>query len=136
MIEQGKVIKSSGDIVEVEMPLTLNCNKCLQTCLFISPDKRIIKVQNRLSAKIGDSVKVFIGGNKIIAGFLLYILPLISFFIFLILSTIFFHVKKEPVAALIGFAGMILCYFFIKIFLNTKKFKSHIIEIINSKITG
>ena len=134
MIEQGKVIKSSGDIAEVEMPLTLNCHKC-QVCLFVTPDKRIIKVQNRLSAKIGDSVKVFIGGNKIIAGFLLYILPLISFFIFLILSTILFHIKKEPASALIGFAGMILCYFFIIIFLNTRKFKSHIIEIINSKIT-
>ena len=132
MIEKGKVIKINNNIAEIEMPSNLNCHKC-RACLFVSPDKRIITAYNKVSAKAGDSVKVFIYENKIIAGFLLYILPLIIFFLFLILSNKFFYVKNEPVAVLVGFLGMILSYFIIKIFPGAKKLNNYIIEIVKHR---
>lgn len=134
MVEQGKVIKTIDDIAEVEMTSTSNCHKC-QACLFLSPDKRVLKVQNKLSAKEGDSVRVLIYENRIVSGLLLYILPLISFFLFLILSNILFHIKEEPIMVLFGFFGMILIYFFIRIFSNTKELKNCITEIIYPKTT-
>ena len=128
MIEQGIVTQIQKDTVEVEIPVHQNCHNC-NACLTRVPDKRVITVLNNRSVRIGDKVSIFIRENKIRAGFLIYILPLLIFFLMIFLSDRILHIQNEWIIALIGFFGIGLTYMVIKIFSASMKIKNYIIDI-------
>ena len=134
MVEQGKVVSLlDRDIAEVELSSNKNCAQCGCAgggCMPVVSGAMVLKAYNGVSAKLGDTVKVIIGGNKITAGFLLYILPIISFFLCYILADKIFHIKSEPVFALIGFCGIFLTFLIIKLFSTSSDKKNFVIEIV------
>ncbi|MBU1078017.1 MAG: SoxR reducing system RseC family protein [Spirochaetes bacterium] len=127
MIEQGKVIKIKEMTAEIEIPSNSNCAKC-GACLASSSSTRVISVKNNGSVRPGDTVEIFIDYNRIGAAFSLYIIPLLSFFLFFITSMTLWKIKDEGILVLIGFSGFFLSYLIIRVLTAKRSIKNYIIK--------
>jgi len=132
VIEQGTIIKTFNNFAEVEVLEKPECENC-KLCTYFSNGKRIIVVRNNLNAQNGDKVKIFIHESEVKSSFFLFLLPLIVFFICVYTGYKFFKISNEHYLVLIGFGGMFLTYFVIRLFFNIEKIQSYILEILNKK---
>ena len=90
MKEIGKIIETSKDIAIIELDVNREtCKSCpAHTLCGILPSMRKIKALNTLSAKVGDLVEIEVKREPSLKfAFLVYIAPLIMFFIGVILAS-------------------------------------------------
>ena len=82
MRESGKVVKILQDSkIEIEMRSTAGCNKC-GLCRIGLNDKAYLTAKTDLNVSIGDTVEVEMSEKEVVlVAFLVFILPLILFFI-------------------------------------------------------
>ena len=119
MVEQGKVTASENGKATVEIPRKSACDKC-GMCLII-PTKQVVTItlDNRVNAKVGDTVELTMGGSYVLlASLLTYFVPLVFFALGLILGVVIIN----ELAGIIG--GVLFAVLaFVVIALLDKKFK-------------
>ncbi len=125
VIEEGRVLKNIKDLSRILIEVPATCDKCEHCVLGPGSTKNILAV-NKVNAKKGDKVKVFVNDNILFASFLFYFVPLIAliFFTVLALSLKF----SELYSGLMGCGGMVITYLLIKILAKYIKVKNYIIE--------
>ena len=128
MIErQATVVKTQGKFARVEVLRESSCTSCSlkSGCgtgtvgQFFLSNKVQHKVQNTQAAKEGDNVVIGIDEQSLVrASLIIYILPLLTLFVFAVLgdmlADVFSIQNKEVVAILAGFIGMALAFFLIR----------------------
>ncbi|MEA1975587.1 MAG: SoxR reducing system RseC family protein [Bacillota bacterium] len=124
----GKVITEDIDFVVVEMSSTSACSGC-NGC--DSADKKI-RVYNPLDAKKGDIVEINMDTqNVLLAAFIAYGIPLISFLIGVLAADKLFD--NELISAIAGFMFIAISYFLInkkeKSFYSSKKYVPEIVKV-------
>jgi len=79
MNEQGKVIRTEGNIAVVEIEKSVACGYC-HACEGSAESKNTLKAVNDIGAKKGDKVQLTVSESRMVfLAFLLYILPLFVF---------------------------------------------------------
>jgi positive regulator of sigma E activity len=125
---QGKVIAIENKIITIEISNQEICGECgiksdsqfalgCKSCsLFKDKNKKYLKAINHLNLTIknGDVVKVSLPPLKVIkAGFLIFIVPLLFFFIFYFLAEYLFLWNIEFYKIAAGMIGIIMGFIFI-----------------------
>ena len=114
--ERGKIKEVKEGIALVEVLPEGSCEGCgaREICRLGMSGKRRVEVINTKGAKIGDEVEFVITGRRsLLASFLLYILPIASFFIGVGVGEILWH--KESLSILLGFMGFISVFVILKL---------------------
>lgn len=134
MEEEGRVIKTSGNIAKIEISPKSGCSHCeAKTLCSPSGNKLYIEAINERGAKVGDMVKVEMSPKiAIFSAFLLFVLPIIVLSIGFI---VFLSFDKVGNLSIMGGIGLMVIYFlFLKKFdrriAKIKKFKPVIKEIL------
>lgn len=117
IIEEGIVIKTESGFAEVDLNSSEDCEDC-HAKIFCKPSSerdssKILKVKDPFGAKIGDKVRISVGGGAVLkASFMLYAIPLILLILGIFLGMeVFAESKlKELLAFILGF-GMMAIYF-------------------------
>lgn len=118
MPERGRVVelKNSSALVEMDY-YSEACANC-GVCTFVKDSgKMVMEVSNSLGAKIGDIVTIELEAkNLILAAFIVYILPLIFFFVGYGIFSLFLKKPFSPEGAGIigGIVFTIFAYFLIR----------------------
>ena len=114
MIKCGKIIDITDNRYIIAPTESTQCGKCLG-CGKRSANKKTIKLPSDDRFKVGDEVTVeFSEKVVILALFLLYILPLIGFFVGYALSTLFFSLQILNILSAFILCGVI--FLFIRLF--------------------
>lgn len=126
MREKAIVASKKGNKAEVEVIRTSACAKCRACSL--GSEKKVIKVwvQNDVNANVGQVVEIEIENRALIsATFIMYVIPLVSFLLGVILGLNFANTLniawEEPFSLLTGLLFMSLA--FLAIYLNNKRFE-------------
>ncbi|SHM52457.1 positive regulator of sigma(E), RseC/MucC [Caldanaerovirga acetigignens] len=126
MREKAIVVSKKGNKAEVEVIRTSACAKCKACSL--GSEKKVIKVwvQNDVNADVGQVVEIEIENRALIsATFIMYVIPLVSFLLGVILGLNFANTLniawEEPFSLLTGLLFMSLA--FLAIYLNNKRFE-------------
>lgn len=126
MREKAIVVSKKGNKAEVEVIRTSACAKCKACSL--GSEKKVIKVwvQNDANANVGQVVEIEIENRALIsATFIMYVIPLVSFLLGVILGLNFANTLniawEEPFSLLTGLLFMSLA--FLAIYLNNKRFE-------------
>lgn len=126
MREKAIVVSKNGNKAEVEVIRTSACAKCRACSL--GSEKKVIKVwvQNDVNANVGQVVEIEIENRALIsATFIMYVIPLVSFLLGVILGLNFANTLniawEEPFSLLTGLLFMSLA--FLAIYLNNKRFE-------------
>ena len=102
-----------------------NCASCKGGCV---PTERRVKVKNAISAMVGERVVLEMKDSKVLAAaFIVYILPIIVFFLGYFVSEIFFD--KEAVKILIAIFSVLVIFPFLKLY-DTKNKEKYMAEIV------
>jgi sigma-E factor negative regulatory protein RseC len=124
--EKAIVASKKGNKAEVEVIRTSACAKCRACSL--GSEKKVIKVwvQNDVNANVGQVVEIEIENRALIsATFIMYVIPLVSFLLGVILGLNFANTLniawEEPFSLLTGLLFMSLA--FLAIYLNNKRFE-------------
>lgn len=134
MIEKGKVIESRGFEAKVSIEPSEACKHCAASH-FCRPagESRVIEVENKVGAHVGDEVCIEISAKiGFFAFFLLFGLPVILGLVGIVLGTRY----GDTYAIFLGVAGLALGLIIAKTINNivSKKhtFLPHIVEIVKS----
>ncbi|NOY07654.1 MAG: SoxR reducing system RseC family protein [Spirochaetes bacterium] len=107
MTEKGIVDSIGDDIITIlcsENPYCSSCNACEQ-----SEEGKKLKARNPkdLSISTGDFVEIYLSpGKSILAGFMVFIMPIIMFFIFYYSAIYIVGTKIEAIQILFGLSGI------------------------------
>jgi positive regulator of sigma E activity len=136
MRETGSVIKIEGAIAKVSLVPSEVCKRC-PACNFCRPagGVRIIEVENRYDAHVGDEVYVEISPKiGLMAMFLLFGIPVILGLIGLVIGNLYSEIYSV-VFGVVGFAGGLAFAKIINDFVSKHKFVPYIVEIITPEKT-
>lgn len=133
--EAGVVVKTWEGFALIEIAPEGSCEGCgaREICRLGMSGKREIEVMNLKNAKVGDRVRIAIELQKsLLASFLLYILPIITFFIGVGIGQWIW--KREGASTICGFIGFFGIFISFKIFGKKirKRFLPFITEIMSS----
>ena len=137
MKEIGKVLKVNGNFATIEMtPDKDSCRRCPahSLCGLTQDGKRKVKVSPAQNVNMGDLVEIEIKENiSLKIAFFIYIVPLIMFFIGVIVASAIN--KSQNIQFLFGSAffssTFIILYFLDKRMKNSDKYLPRVIKIIN-----
>ncbi len=117
MLEIGKVAKIEEDKAVVNLSAGGYCDKC-RICLFDDKGQRTLRADNKMGAKIGDRVEVFIPDGMISrSSFLIFILPIITFLIGYSFAWFFSH--SDVLSVISGAVTFVLTFY--ALFIYEKK---------------
>ncbi|MBN2793882.1 MAG: SoxR reducing system RseC family protein [Clostridia bacterium] len=86
-----------------------NCNKCGSHCA--EQSKIEINIENKLGAEIGDYVEVESTSKRILGtAFLVYIIPVLTLILGMLLSNKIFNTSNELIALLFGLVMMFIAF--------------------------
>ncbi|RKX87009.1 MAG: hypothetical protein DRP57_00185 [Spirochaetes bacterium] len=108
MVEKGVIDSIKDGIATIlcsENPYCASCKACEH-----SEDGQRLKAKYSKNLRIakGDIVEVYISTRKsIFASFMVFIVPIILFFLFYILAVYVIKTKSEPVQVFMGFGGIV-----------------------------
>lgn len=136
----AKVVDLDDDMVTVKVQRHAMCEKCGVCNLgIVSSNEKTVKVENTLNASEGDYVSLGIKSGAILsASFILYVVPLLTFFLGLVLGNIYgdeVGMATDLFSGLLGITFLVIT--FVIIFLydkrvrGTNKFKPYIIRIVD-----
>lgn len=129
LLEQGTVIQIKGSVAVVEIPVNTACGGCSHCSAGAGGQVMLARVNNRLKAKKGDQVKLERQKlNQVSFGFLLFILPLITFAGGFIVGEALFN---QGIGLLFGLVGGALPFLGLR--LNRKHYEMKMIEILPKK---
>lgn len=120
------VVKVDGDCAFLKTNQQSSCGECssksscgsVKLFSFVPESKYNIKVKNTLDLKAGDSVRLEMESARLLQGtLLLYLLPLLSLFVFAALGK---YVGGEGVSILAGLSGLFIALFVVKKFVSQK----------------
>jgi sigma-E factor negative regulatory protein RseC len=82
MMDRGTVKKTENGFAYIEMELNASCRSCSNKGVCMAGDKPAqLKIENKIDLKENDTVEIDLPPQtKLSAGFLLFILPLLSMF--------------------------------------------------------
>jgi len=139
MIEQGRVIKFEDEFAEIVIdskPECVNCN----ACVYFSPTKRKVIALNKVDAKPYDKVEVFVApSSRVKASFLFYILPVMFFFGFYLIYSLYIYklIENKPselISAIVGIIGIFFSFIIVRLYQKItkpeQKNKSYIIRVL------
>lgn len=112
--EKGHVIKTEGNKADILLHSKEVCGHCGArfSCADESGVQRVMTLQNRLDAKVGDQVEIVLSEkNKIYSALLIFLMPLVFIFVGYYLTTSVFHIETTGIwGAVLGFltSGVIL----------------------------
>jgi len=142
--EKALVIKTDRDFAYLETQNAASCGNCSTksgcasvSSIFTLKSRNKLKINNTLGLKAGDSVIVAMPSDKLlIATFLMYVLPLISLFVFSYIAKLFFG---ETASILMGLGGLFVALMLLKQFISRDNIASYfqpkmIRQIINLEI--
>ncbi len=135
MREKGKVVEMADFIAKISLEPSEACKDC-PSCNFCRPSgsTRIIEVENRIGAQVGDEVFIEISHKKsLIAILLLFGVPVLLGLIGLVVGAHY----SEGYSVFLGISGFVLGLILAKvinnIFRRTHKLSPHIVEVTRSK---
>ena len=91
MEEHGVVVESKGAVVLIRAKRTSACDSCAssKSCHSISDEEMLVEADDPIGAEVGDRVIYEVSASAIIkAGMLLYLVPLLSFILGLVLGSV------------------------------------------------
>ena len=109
----GTVVGVAGRYARARVSTGSGCSTCASSCTDVGPMRVVLRAANPIGAGSGDRVRLTVGrGARTRAGFVLYVLPLVFFFVGFIAATALARVAgvalPEGLAVLSGFAFMAL----------------------------
>lgn len=128
--ETALVIKTDSDFAYLETQNATSCGNCSTktgcgsvSAIFTFKPRNQLKINNTLGLKTGDSVIVAMPSDKLlIATVLMYLLPLLSLFVFSYVAKLFFG---EVASIIMGLVGLFLALMIIKRFTQRDNFASY-----------
>ena len=129
----GKVVRLKNAVAYIEIERSQECAGC-KACALAAKKVTVLPATNDVGAKAGDEVLVALAPQKpLIATLMLFLLPLVLMVIAVVISLRFN--QSEPMLALYAFvgiaAGFLIAFVFDKLYYS-KKYVSHVIEILNT----
>lgn len=113
MRQTGIISETKGDYAIVSIRRSTACGENCKSCGLCSEKNSEVEAKNTINAKKGDIVVLELGDQKIItAAFLVYILPIISFFIGY--GVFNYYINSIPFSALFGILFSVVTFYFIK----------------------
>ncbi|MFO7810412.1 MAG: SoxR reducing system RseC family protein [Candidatus Delongbacteria bacterium] len=109
-MDTGTVKSSENGYVYIEMELNSSCKSCSNRGVCMAGDEPArIKVENKAGLKPGDIVEIDLAPKtKLAAGFLLFMIPLITLFVFYYTAFLIWETEEAGMAgAVIGFFASI-----------------------------
>ena len=120
MEEEGRIIKTEGNLARVEIERKSACRTC-GLCSLRGKNTMLAQAENSIGAKAGERVKIEIPSSVILKGALLfYILPLVALILGMVLGIKITNLQTGSL--ILGFSFFILS--FILIWLHGKKIKA------------
>lgn len=139
MIEHGRVIKTEDEFAEILIDSKPECANC-NACVYFSPTKRKIIALNKVDAKPHDRVEVFVASSsRLKASFLFYILPVIFFFGFYLIYSLYVYklIESKPselISAIAGIIGIFFSFVTVRVYQKItkpeQKNRSYIIKVL------
>lgn len=132
LIETGKVIKLKGNKAVIRVDRKSACDKCRMCALKPKSPHIDIALNNEINAKIDDTVEIEMADHVVIRSSLfVYIIPLITAFIGLLIGLVFDNVVYQ----LLLFTGFLIMGFVVLIFIeklvrNNKKYQQKIVRVV------
>ena len=115
MEETGKVIGISDDMARVEVLRKKLCRKCPAETFCRSGEGmlRSIEAKNKISARIGDTVKIKISSSRIFkSALLVYILPIVIFLSVIAAAQVLLN--SQGLSIVLGFCAIALFFMLIE----------------------
>jgi sigma-E factor negative regulatory protein RseC len=130
IVEEGVVLSVENGFAEVSIYQNGKCDDCSAKiiCRPLKNDINILNVIDPLGAKIGDNVRIEIGGKSILkVSFNLYGIPLILLMIGIFFGASIFYMFQfsELYSVLFGFSLLVI--YFVFTFLHQKKKQNQIL---------
>lgn len=127
MMDRGTVKKTENGFAYIEMELNASCRSCSNKGVCMAGDKPAqLKIENNVGLKENDTVEIDLPPQtKLSAGFLLFILPLLSMFIgYYLAYNISYDDTAGMTGAVIGLAAGIITVIIInRMISKTRYFK-------------
>ncbi len=130
----GKVVRLKNSVAYVEIERSQECAGC-KACALAAKKSTTLSAKNDAGANTGDEVLVVLAPQKpLIATLMLFILPLVLMVISIVVALRFD--QSEIMLALYAFCGIavgfLIAFVFDKLYYS-KKYVSHVIEILNTR---
>ncbi len=113
LIEEGIVISAENGTAIIDLLMNESCEDC-SAKIYCSPSgskKRSLTVRDPFGVKPGDSVRISVGGSKLLAAsFFLYGFPLLLLIAGIMFGINYFDSNKELLSSLLG-ASMLAAYY-------------------------
>ncbi len=142
MEEHGVVVENKGATVLIKTERKSACDSCAsrKICYSISETEMLIEVDNPVGADVGDMVVYEVGAGSVIkAGMLLYLVPLLSFILGLVLGQgasgrFFAGQNPDLVAGLAGFLFLGAAFVGLKLYgrrlERDKAYRPHVLKVV------
>ncbi len=142
MEEQGVVVENRGATVLIKTERKSACESCAskKSCHSISETEMLIEAENPVGAGVGDMVIYEIGAGSVIkAGMLLYLVPLLSFILGVVLGQgasgrFFAGHNPDLVAGLSGALFLAAAFVGLKLygrrFERDKAYRPHVLRVV------
>lgn len=133
------IVKKVRDIeADVEIKRSSACERC-GVCYGVGKSKMLGIAKNEVGATVGDYVKLeIVQGSPLKAAAMVYLLPLLMFFIgYIVSSNIFEFINKDIIGMIGGIVFLILSYYIISKYEEKVKKKGwyqlNIVEIVDKE---
>lgn len=138
MSEIAVVKEAHGSVAEVEINRNSACERC-GVCYGVGKSKMIGKAKNDVGATTGDYVKLEIAqGSPLKAAAIVYLLPLLMFFIgYIVFANIIGFMNKDIIGMIGGIVFLVFSYYIISKYEGKIKKKGwyqlNIVEIVDKE---
>lgn len=131
MLDQGRVIKTEGNLAWIEFTQSSACARC-GACHMAASGKMINETENSIGAKVGDLVEVEISSAATI------LFPLLGFgvpILFLFIGIILGSFISEIMGIILGVGFLVIGFFAVRLIdryiSKEKKFRSKIVRVVS-----
>ena len=135
MSEIGKVLELTGQNARVKIESKKECFSCGQKagCSVFKGKEWIIEARNEISAKTGDRVELALsGGAYVMAGMLVFLIPLFLMLLFYFISEAFFDGIVPVIVSFVGLGTGIAIAYFAGRGKGSEKYRYRIVRILDS----
>ncbi len=142
MEEHGVVVENKGATVLIKTERKSACDSCSssKSCHSISETEMLIEADNPVGADVGDMVVYEVGAGSVIkAGMLLYLVPLLSFILGVVLGQgeserFFAEQNQDLVAGIFGFLLLGAAFVGLKLYGRRlgrdKAYRPHVLKVV------
>lgn len=138
MSEIAVVKEAYGGLAEVEINRSSACERC-GVCYGVGKSKMVGKAKNEVGAAAGDYVKLeIVQGSPLKAAAVLYLLPLLMFFIgYIVFANIMGFMNRDIIGMIGGIVFLVFSYYIISKYEGIVKKKGwyqiNIVEIVDKE---